>query len=186
MRSPVLLRLIQLAAGVGILFLLARQANPKAVMGALARLSVADTLVPMAGFLLASLCIGASLLVLLPPSKTPGGTKRLFQAHLAGVLLSDITPARSGYFLTPLLLERLASVPQEAGFAALTGMQAASLVSKSALAALGMVFVGRTIEGSLMAAEITRYALPGSVLLATAGPGFAILGWTPVLEGGVR
>lgn len=166
--------------------LLVRQAEPSAVLAVLGQLSVSDMLVTMAGFFLASLFIGASLLVLLPPSKHPGVTKRLFQAHLAGVLFSDITPARSGYLLTPLLLERLAGIPKEAGFAALTGMQAVSLAAKSALAALGMVFLGYKIQGSLMAGAITRYVLTGSVLLAAAAIGFAILVWTPAVERGLR
>ncbi len=177
-----LLRALQVAIGIGILALLVRSVGTKAVLTALSSVGPGDMLKTVLVFLVASLLLGGCLLVMFQIPTNRALAQRILQAHLAGVLLSDMTPARAGYFFTPILIERLAGIPKESGFAALAGMQAISLVTKAGLAMAAVLLLGSRIQNQLRAIEITRYVLAGSALLSGIAVIFAIIAWTPALE----
>ena len=177
---------VRLAIGLGILFLLVRRTDPGAVVAAMRLLGPADIVKAVLMFAAASLMLGGALLVMLLVPMTRRRVGRVLQAHLAGVLLSDLTPARAGYFLTPLLLDRLAGVPEESGFAALVGVQAVSFITKACLAAAAIIFLGQRVGGSLHDFDTTRYMLTGSVIVAGIGIVFAVLVWSPAMERALR
>lgn len=66
-------------------------------------------------FLTASTFVALALYAPLRCSNLKLSLRKVTMASFAGQLLSDITPVRSGYFLTPLFLNNLADVPVEQG-----------------------------------------------------------------------
>jgi hypothetical protein len=66
-------------------------------------------------FVVSSTLVGLALYVHLKQNDPTVPTGKVVLASFGGQLLSDVTPARSGYFLTPLLVNRLANVPIEKG-----------------------------------------------------------------------
>jgi hypothetical protein len=177
-----LIRMVQFAVGIGILYLLLRRAELERALAMVGSIRPMDAVFTLVGFFIASILLGASLVLLLPGPVTWGTARRVLQAHLAGVLLSDVTPARSGYFLTPLLMERLEGIGRETGFAALAGMQAVSLVAKAVLAGAAILLVGHRLQERLHMAEVVPYVLAGSTLLVAAGVVFGLLAWTPIMD----
>jgi uncharacterized membrane protein YbhN (UPF0104 family) len=177
-----LLKGLRLVGGIVVLFLLVRGTDRGIAFGVLSSLSPTEILKTVGLFLVASLLLGSCLLLMITLPMSYSVAKRVLQAHLAGTLLSNVTPARSGYFATPLLIERLAGVPKETGFAALAGMQAVSLITKASLAALGVLVLGYRAQDHLRTLEVTRYALAGSTLLVGVGIVFAIATWTPLAD----
>jgi glycosyltransferase 2 family protein len=177
---------VRLAIGLGILVLLMRRTDPGLVLAAMRAVSPVDIAKAVVLFAGASLLLGGALLIMLSVRMNRQRVGRVFQAHLAGVLLSDLTPARAGYFFTPLLMERLAGVPKESGFAALVGVQAVSFMTKACLATAAIVFLGHRIGGSLHQVDSVRYIMAGSIIVAGIGIAFAVLVWTPAMEGVVR
>jgi uncharacterized membrane protein YbhN (UPF0104 family) len=172
--------------GGGLVLILAWRTNPWAVLEALRLISWETAALSLAIFLLASLLLGGSLLVFVPDPFNLRRIRQVLIAHLGGVLLSDVTPARSGYFLTPLLLERLAGVPKDAGLASLAGMQAVSLVTKAGLAASAVPLLAGKMQEVAIVADITKYTFLSGTVLFLLGVGFGVAVWTPALEGFIR
>jgi uncharacterized protein (TIRG00374 family) len=66
--------------------------------------------------------------------------KGIFFSHMAGMLLSDFTPARSGYLYTAAALNKR-DVPMEKGMAAITSTYLYDLTFKVIIAIIGMFFL---------------------------------------------
>jgi uncharacterized protein (TIRG00374 family) len=64
-----------------------------------------------------------------------------FTANAAGLLASDFTPARSGYFLTPFVLSKNGGVPVEKGMVAIVSPQIAEFFLKAAGAAAAILLI---------------------------------------------
>ena len=92
---------------------------------------------------------------------------RSWLANSAGLLASDLTPARSGYFVVPFLFERHDGVPLEKGMAAVISPQIADFFLKAVVAAAG-IFLILALQPSL---ENNALLLFGG---AAAMMGFAI------------
>lgn len=68
------------------------------------------------------------------------GWKNSYMANAGGLLASDFTPARTGYFITPFLLSKNFGVPLEKGMVTIVSPQIAEFFLK-ALGAAGAIFV---------------------------------------------
>jgi uncharacterized membrane protein YbhN (UPF0104 family) len=87
-----------------------------------------------------------------------------FYANAAGLLASDFTPARSGYFITPLVLERNASVDVDKGMAAIVSPQIVEFFLKAAGAAAAVLLLLSTVP-----------ELSGSAFFLLAGVGVMLV-----------
>jgi len=68
----------------------------------------------------------------------------IFLSHMSGMLLSDFTPGRSGYFYVPLAMNKK-GIPLPKGLAAITSTYLYDLLLKVALAFIAMYFFFSTI-----------------------------------------
>ncbi|MHC1579494.1 MAG: lysylphosphatidylglycerol synthase transmembrane domain-containing protein [Candidatus Alkanophagales archaeon] len=73
-----------------------------------------------------------------------------FFAHMGGMVASDVTPARSGYLLTPYFLRRGGSASVTEGFAAILAPQGFELVMKVVGGFLGLLFFVSALGASLL------------------------------------
>lgn len=95
------------------------------------------------------------------------------EANLAGLLASDFTPARSGYFVVPFILERQARVPPGDGMAAIVGPQVFDFFLKAAGAAFAIVVL-LSANPLLGGSSLLLFAGVGVMLAFSAGLAFLL------------
>ncbi|MDL5503085.1 MAG: flippase-like domain-containing protein, partial [Candidatus Methanoperedens sp.] len=67
--------------------------------------------------------------------------KDVFFSHMGGMIIGDITPGRSGYFLTPLILRKKAGVPITGGMACIFAPQGIEFILKVAGAIAAIIYL---------------------------------------------
>jgi uncharacterized protein (TIRG00374 family) len=102
--------------------------------------------------------------------------KLVFFSHMAGMLLSDFTPARSGYLYTAIALNKR-DVPLEKGISTITSTYLYDLTLKMIVALLGAYFIY-----SYVFAERLSYALVITFLLILG----VIIGYLIIMYPGER
>lgn len=103
---------------------------------------------------------------------------QVFYCHMGGMLLSDFTPARSGYLSVAVFFNRR-GIRYEKGLASITGTFIYEFLFKLGLALLSVLFMYTTIFGSslLICCSATAgiiLSLVAMYLLAVYPPGFVL------------
>jgi uncharacterized protein (TIRG00374 family) len=109
--------LVQLAVGVVILLYLLQLADTSKVFSTILMVNPVNVLLASLFFIIASIFVALALYISIKSTEGSAPMGKVVLGSFAGQLLSDVTPARSGYFATPLILKELCSVPIEKGVA---------------------------------------------------------------------
>jgi uncharacterized protein (TIRG00374 family) len=98
-------------------------------------------------------------------------------AQYAGMLTSDVTPGRSGYFLTPVYL-RDQDVPTSVSLSAILGIQTIEFLFKAFGGVLALIFLVETVN--LLATNTTLFILSavGVALMLVGAIFLAALSWS--------
>ena len=67
------------------------------------------------------------------------------KANIGGLIASDFSPGRSGYFITPVILERQAGIPMDKGMVAIVAPQLVEFFLNSAGAAAAILLIASTL-----------------------------------------
>ncbi|MFZ7136950.1 MAG: lysylphosphatidylglycerol synthase transmembrane domain-containing protein [archaeon] len=166
---------IQGAVSILILYLLFQNVNLTETYQTLSQVNVPILLVSIIFFVLSSFAIGFGLHGALKSSNAAPSIKTTQLANFGGQLLSDITPAKSGYFATPVLLNQLENVPYEKGLMSVMSVGAINFFIKAAFSSTALIyFINRiTIDPTM-----TNAMLIGITILLAGGIGLTILVWT--------
>jgi uncharacterized membrane protein YbhN (UPF0104 family) len=178
-RLRVLLVLIQVKIGIAILFLLFQNVNINETYRVLCQINLTILLISVIFFILSSLAIGFALHSAL---KATGAAPPLHTTQLAnfgGQLLSDITPAKSGYFATPVLLNQLKAVPLEKGLISVMSVGAINFFVKAAFSTIALLYCLNRI---FIDAAMVNTLIIGITLLLIGGVGLSIIVWTNCLS----
>lgn len=175
--------IVQIAVSVLLLYLLFRD-----VELAQAQQILANTNLPLLGisttfFVLSSFAIGLALHSALKAAdaEPPFGTTML--ANFGGQLLSDVTPAKSGYFATPVLLNQLKAVPIEKGLMSVMAVGAGNFFVKAIISTTALVYFIYRIPSDIMSPTVTNALIGGIAILVACGVGLAVLVWTNYFSG---
>lgn len=95
-------------------------------------------------------------------------------ASFGGQLLSDVTPARSGYFLTPIFINRLAGIPVEQGMTGVLATGAINAFLKAIICAIGLAYF---ISFLPLPEMIIDSLLVGIIILLIFGSILLLLMW---------
>lgn len=79
--------------------------------------------------------------VLLDDMKSPLPWQGIFRCHLTGMLLADITPARSGYLATAAVMHKNYKIPSEKAMVAILGPQAYDFIFKIVAGGAAILFL---------------------------------------------
>jgi uncharacterized protein (TIRG00374 family) len=107
--------LIQLAVGVVILLYLLQLADMSKVFSILLTVNPVNVLFASLFFIIASIFIGFTLYIPIKSLESSAPMDKVILVSFVGQLLSDATPARSGYFATPLILKEMCNISIEKG-----------------------------------------------------------------------
>jgi len=92
--------LVQMGIGLPILLWLLQLADANKVLGVMLSLNPMYLALASGSFIVASVMVALALYVALKNSGQNPSLRKVIMASFGGQLLSDVTPARSGYFLT--------------------------------------------------------------------------------------
>jgi hypothetical protein len=104
-------------------------------------------------------------------------------ANFGGQLLSDVTPAKSGYFATPVLLNQLEAVPIEKGLMSVMAVGAGNFFVKASFSTVALLYFLMRIPSNVIDSSITNALLAGILVLLACGVGLTILVWTNYFSG---
>lgn len=174
----ILLLLIQVTISLLILFFLFRGINFEQTIEVLASIDIPLFLSAVLFFIFSSLTVGLALHTTLSSCGVSIPVKSSIFASYGGQLLSDITPAKTGYFATPLLLRELRQVPMEKGLMSVMAMGAVNFFIKAIFSAIALLYFLNIIPPEIMDPSLSTGLIIGIGLLLIGGIGLAILVWT--------
>jgi uncharacterized membrane protein YbhN (UPF0104 family) len=165
---------IQLIVGVAILLWLLQLANSSEVFATILQFNPINLIGAVAFFITASTFVALALCTTLRRSNPDAPLRQMLMASFAGQLLSDVTPVRSGYFLTPVFLNQLASIPVEKG---MTGVLATGGINSFVKVIVCLVGLGYFTSFLPLPPEVTNSLLVGIIVLLIAGVFFMLIMW---------
>ena len=163
--------IIQVIVGVAILLWLLQLANSSEVFASILQFNPVNLIGAVTFFITASTFVALALCTTLRRSNPNAPLRKMLMASFAGQLLSDVTPVRSGYFLTPVFLNQLASVPVEQG---MTGVLATGGINSIVKVTICLVGIGYFASYLALPPEITNALLVG--IAAPQRPFLGIVG----------
>ncbi|MEM4483425.1 MAG: lysylphosphatidylglycerol synthase transmembrane domain-containing protein [Candidatus Methanomethylicia archaeon] len=140
MTSRILRFLIQFTIGIAILLWLLSLADLNKVFSILTTVNILNLVLASAFFIVASTFVALSLYISLKPFNSTISMNKTILASFAGQLLSDITPARSGYFATPLILNKLCNLSIGEGITGVFITGITNSIIKVVFAVLGILY----------------------------------------------
>lgn len=165
---------IQLIIGVAILLWLLQLANLGDTLAVFLQVNLLNLLVATALFVVSSAVVGFALYAPLRHFNPTASIRKVVMASFAGQLLSDVTPVRSGYFLTPIFLNKLAGIPLEQG---MTGVFATGGINAFVKAVICLIGLGYFISFLPLQAVVINSLLVGVAVLLVAGTFLLFLMW---------
>jgi uncharacterized membrane protein YbhN (UPF0104 family) len=165
---------IQLIVGVAILLWLLQLANSSEVFTTILQFNPINLIGAVAFFVTASTFVALALCTTLRRSNPDAPLRQMLMASFAGQLLSDVTPVRSGYFLTPVFLNQLARIPVEKG---MTGVLATGGINSLVKVIVCLVGLGYFTSFLPLPPEVTNSLLVGIIVLLIAGVFFMLIMW---------
>ena len=165
---------IQLIVGVAILLWLLQLANSSEVFATILEFNPVNLIGAVAFFITASTFVALALCTTLRRSNPHAPLRQMLMASFAGQLLSDVTPVRSGYFLTPVFLDQLADIPVEKG---MTGVLATGGINSFVKVIICLIGLGYFTSYLPLPPEITNSLLVGIIVLLVAGVLLMLVMW---------
>jgi uncharacterized membrane protein YbhN (UPF0104 family) len=182
-RTQTLLIPVQVAVSILLLYLLFRNVNLSQAEHILAVTNIPMLATSVIFFILSSFAIGIALQSALKATDAAPPFRTTMLANFGGQLLSDVTPAKSGYFATPVLLNQLKAVPLEKGLMSVMSVGAGNFFVKATFSALALLYFINRIPATMMDSSITNALLVGIVILLVCGIGLTVLVWTNYFSG---
>jgi len=165
---------VKLIVGIAIILWLLQLANSSEVFAAVLKIHPINLIGAVVFFILASTFVAFSLCTTLRRSNPTVPLKDMIMASYAGQLLSDVTPVRSGYFLTPIFLKQLADIPVEQGMTAVLATGGINSIVKVAICLVGLGYFANRLP---LSAEFTNAILFGVASLLIAGAFLLLIMW---------
>jgi len=169
---------IQVAVSILLLYLLFQNVNLAQAQQILSTTNIPLLLVSVIFFILSSFAIGLALQSALNATKSAPSFGTTMLANFGGQLLSDVTPAKSGYFATPILLNQLKAVPIEKGLMSVMAVGAGNFFVKAVFSSIALIYFLYRIPSTIMDSTITNALIMGIIILLICGLGLTILVWT--------
>jgi hypothetical protein len=145
-------RLLQIVLGIIIIAFILYKLGPEAVYETLKQVDLAYFILAGSAYLAYNTAMAIRLKYLMKViSKENLPFRDVFFAHMGGMIASDVTPARSGYFLTPVLLKRKGeNLTITAGMAAILAPQGIEFILKVVGSLLGIFLLISSVANTII------------------------------------
>jgi len=157
---------LQVIIGVLLLIALLEIAGVRDVFNKISSANPAYLSLSALFFILASLCVAIALYVPLKIENRNVDFVKVIFSSFGGQLVSDLTPARTGYFITPLILETYCNVNFSSAFFAVIVTGFLNSLLKSSLSFFSLLYFGSTVK---ISSESLRLMATSAVILFILG-----------------
>jgi len=165
---------IQLIVGVAIILWLLQLADIGNVFATILQVNPLNLIAAAVFFIVASTFVALALYTPLKQSNPKASAHKVIMASFAGQLLSDVTPVRSGYFLTPIFLNELANIPMEQGMTGVFATGGVNSLVKVIICVIGLAYFASFLS---LNTEIVNALVVGASVLFIAGAFLLLLMW---------
>ena len=166
--------IVQLIVGAAILLWLLHFADAGNVLGAILQINPLDLVAAAFFFIIASTFVGLALYIPIRKSSPKVSLRKVITASFAGQLISDVTPVRSGYFITPIFLNELANVPVEQGMVGVLTTAGVNSLVKVLLCIIGLGYFASFLQ---LPVEVVNTLIVGITTLFIGGVFLLLLMW---------
>ena len=166
--------IVQLIVGAAILLWLLHFADAGNVLGAILQINPLDLVAAAFFFIIASTFVGLALYTPIRKSSPKASLRKVITASFAGQLISDVTPVRSGYFITPIFLNELASIPVEQGMVGVLTTAGVNSLVKVLLCIIGLGYFASFLQ---LPVEVVNTLIVGITTLFIGGVFLLLLMW---------
>ncbi len=166
--------LIQIIIGIGIIVFILRKLNINEVASVLKETDALYFILACLSYLSLNLVLASRLRYLLTRIGYQIKFPAVFLSHMGGMIVGDITPGRSGYFLTPPILKKNAGVRITDGMACIFAPQGIEFILKVGGAVAAIVYIS-TLPG--ISEDVLTSAWLGAVILLIVGILMLIISW---------
>jgi len=172
---------VLLGAGVGIAIVLwlLQFTGVKEVLDIILGLNLVYVILASFLFITASIMVSAALFVPLKRSGQGSSFRNVIMASFGGLLIGDITPARSGYFLTPFILNKIDNTSVESS---MTGVVTVGVVNFFAKAVISSIALAYFVKHFPLNPALANALILGVFLLIAGGLGLSIFIWGKHLD----
>ncbi|MCZ7384167.1 MAG: lysylphosphatidylglycerol synthase transmembrane domain-containing protein [Candidatus Methanoperedens sp.] len=165
---------LQIIIGVAIIIYILMKLDFREVISVLGNTNLLFFLLACFSYLCLNFILSSRLFYLLTKIGYRVKFPKVFFSHMGGMVVGDITPGRSGYFLTPPILKKNAGVRITDGMACIFAPQAVEFILKVAGAVAALVFISRISD---INRNFIISALVGVILLMVVGVLMLIISW---------
>jgi len=165
---------LQIIIGISIIAFIFIKLDLKEVLAVLGKTDFTYFILACISYLLLNLVIAFRLSYLL--KKIGQKTKYIivFLSHMGGMIVGDITPGRSGYFLTPPILKKTSGIPITDGMACIFAPQGIEFILKVGGAAAALIYISSFLNVSR---NFIISSMIGAILLLAVGIFMLLLSW---------
>ena len=165
---------IQIIIGISIIAFILNKLNLNEIFEVLKKTDLSYFIMACLSYLFLDLVLALRLSYLLKKIGHEMKLKDVFLSHMGGMIIGDVTPGRSGYFLTPLILRKKAGVPITEGMACIFAPQGIEFILKVAGAVAAIIYLSFYLN---IEKNFIIYAGIGSVILLFVGILMLLISW---------
>ena len=165
---------IQIIIGVSIIAFILNKLGLDEVLIVLEKTNVFYFVLACLSYLFLNLILASRLSYLLTKTGHEMKFWNVFLSHMGGMIIGDLTPGRSGYFLTPSILKKKAGIPITEGMACIFAPQGIEFILKVAGAIAAIIYLSYYLN---IEKNFIIYSGIGSVILLIVGILMLIISW---------
>jgi len=165
---------LQIIIGLSIVAFILKKLDLDEVMVVIGKTDLTYFILACLSYLLLNLVLAFRLSYLLKKIGHNIKYFNVFLSHMGGMIVGDITPGRSGYFLTPPILKKTSGIPITDGMACIFAPQGIEFILKVGGAAVALIYIS---SFSNVDRNFFILAMIGAILLLVVGIIMLLLSW---------
>lgn len=165
---------LQIIIGIAIIAFILRKLNLNEVLLVIKQTDVLFFILACLSYLCLNFVLSSRLFYLLARIGYRIKYLPVFLSHMGGMIVGDITPGRSGYFLTPSILKKIAGVRITDGMACIFAPQGIEFILKVGGAVAAILYIS-TLPG--VSKDVLTSAWLGAIFLLIVGIIMLIISW---------
>ena len=165
---------IQIIIGISIVAFILNKLELDEVMTVLGKTNLTYFILACISYFLLNIVLAFRLSYLLKKIGHNVKYINVFLSHMGGMIVGDITPGRSGYFLTPPIMKKTSGIPITDGMACIFAPQGIEFILKVGGAAAALIFISSFSNADR---NFIILAMIGAILLLVVGIFMLLLSW---------
>jgi uncharacterized protein (TIRG00374 family) len=165
---------IQIIVGISIIAFILNKLDLKEVIAVIGKADFTYFILACISYLLLNFVLAFRLSYLLKKIGHNIKYFNVFLSHMGGMIVGDITPGRSGYFLTPPIMKKKSGIPITDGMACIFAPQGIEFILKVIGAAAALIYIS---SFSNVDSNFIILAMIGAILLLVVGIFMLLLSW---------